>query len=233
MPPMYALLQRGLFYYMAKGFHYFKFIATEWLTGDICFEDYELQGIFINVCAIYWQRNGDVSFEDLQKRLKTDRLNLLCDRFISVNEGKISIEFLDEQLIDAGHISKVNSENGAKGGRPKGALNKEKKPTAKRPLSESKAKKTQIELELELKIELELNKNKFLESLYDFKQTYSSEMIKQFFDYWTELNTSKTKMRFQSEKFFDTSKRLATWSRNQKQTFNKSEIKPQININTI
>jgi hypothetical protein len=69
--------------------------------------------------------------------------------------------------------------------------------------------------------------------LQDFKQTYSSEIIKQFFDYWTELNTSKTKMRFQSEKFFDTSKRLATWSRNQKQTFNKSEIKPQINISTI
>jgi hypothetical protein len=86
----------------------------------------------------------------------------------------------------------------------------------------------------EIKIK-DINKEKelFLTSLQDFKQTYSSEMIKQFFDYWTELNTSKTKMRFQSEKFFDPSKRLATWSRNQKQTFNKSEIKPQININTI
>jgi hypothetical protein len=219
---------------MAKGFHYFKFIATEWLTGDICFEDYELQGIFINVCAIYWHRNGDVTINELQKRLKTDRLISLSDRFISVNEsGKITIKFLDEQLLDAGHISKVNSENGAKGGRPKGASNKEKKPTAKRNKSESKAKKTQIELELELKIELELNKNKFLESLNDFTQTYDSKMLKQFFDYWTELNPAKTKMKFQDEKFFEVGKRLATWSRNQKQTFNKSEIKPQINISTI
>jgi hypothetical protein len=219
---------------MAKGFHYFKFIATEWLTGDICFEDYELQGIFINVCAIYWHRNGDVTINELEKRLKTDRLISLIDRFISVNEsGKITIKFLDEQLLDAGHISKVNSQNGSLGGRPKGASNKEKKPTAKRNKSESKAKKTQIELELELKIELELNKNKFLESLNDFTQTYDSKMLKQFFDYWTELNPAKTKMKFQDEKFFEVGKRLATWSRNQKQTFNKSEIKPQINISTI
>lgn len=104
---------------MAKNFPYFKFVATEWLTGDIVFEDYELQGIFINVCALYWQRNGEVTIDDLQKRMKTDRLTELTDRFFSVSDGFISVKFLDEQLIDAGHISKVNSENGSKGGRPK------------------------------------------------------------------------------------------------------------------
>lgn len=104
---------------MAKNFPYFKFVATEWLTGDIVFEDYELQGIFINVCALYWQRNGDVTIEDLQKRMKTDRLAELTDRFISVSNGFISVKFLDEQLIDAGHISKVNSDNGKLGGRPR------------------------------------------------------------------------------------------------------------------
>jgi hypothetical protein len=214
---------------MAKGFPYFKFIATEWLTGDIVFEDYDIQGLFINVCAIYWQRNGDVSFEDLQKRLKTDRLNSLCDRFISVNDGKISISFLDEQLIDAGHISKVNSQNGKLGGRPKGTSNKENKPTANRPLTDFKAKKSKEELERELKEELELNKNLFRESLRDFTQKYSNDTLKCFFEYWTELNTSKTKMRFQSEKFFDVDRRLTTWSKNERQTFNKNE-KPESTI---
>jgi len=144
---------------MAKNFHYFKFIATEWLTGDIVFEDYELQGIFINVCAIYWHRDGKVSFEEIEKRLKSKRLAELTDRFISVSNGFISIKFLDEQLIEANHVSKVNSENGKKGGRPKAAPALKEKPTANRPLTESKADESQIEIELnKSKGELEVNK---------------------------------------------------------------------------
>jgi len=123
---------------MAKDFPYFKFISTEWLTGDIVFEDYELQGIFINVCALYWQRNGNLTIEDLEKRMKTSRILDLINRYISVSGGLISIKFLDEQLIEANHISKVNSENGKKGGRPKVLETLEKKPTANQPISEIK-----------------------------------------------------------------------------------------------
>jgi len=126
---------------MAKDFPYFKFISTEWLTGDIVFEDYELQGIFINVCALYWQRNGNLTIEDLEKRMKTSRILDLINRYISVSGGLISIKFLDEQLIEANHISKVNSENGKKGGRPKVLETLEKKPTANQPISEIKQRK--------------------------------------------------------------------------------------------
>lgn len=131
---------------MAKNFPYFKFIATEWLTGDIVFEDYELQGIFINVCAIYWHRNGDVTINEVEKRLKTVRLNSLSPRFISVIDGKISIAFLDEQLIAANHKSKVNSGNGKLGGRPKTLT---EKPNANRTQSERKPKKSQLKEEEE------------------------------------------------------------------------------------
>lgn len=141
---------------MAKNFPYFKFTAHEWLTGDIVFEDFELQGLFINVCAIYWHRDGKVSYEELSKRLKTDRLNELTDRFFSVIDGFISVKFLDEQLIEAKHISKVNSDNGKKGGRPKANTAQEKKPTAFISVSESKAKKSKEEEEQEE----EVNKNK-------------------------------------------------------------------------
>ncbi len=105
---------------MAKGFPYFKFIATEWLVGDISFEDYELQGLFISICAIYWQRDGNMTILDVNKRCKSERVNELVKlNFIKISDGKIQIKFLDEQLIDAGHISKTNSNNGKKGGRPK------------------------------------------------------------------------------------------------------------------
>lgn len=42
---------------------------------------------------------------------------------------------------------------------------------------------------------------------------YSKEMIRQFYDYWTELNPSGTKMRWQLEKTWELPKRLARWAR--------------------
>ena len=154
---------------MAKNFPYFKFIATEWLTGDIVFEDYELQGIFINVCAIYWHRNGDVTISEVEKRLKTVRLNSLSPRFISVINGKISIAFLDEQLIAANHKSKVNSGNGKLGGRPKILI---EKPNANQTLTERKAKKSQ------LKEEKEKEYNNTCFSFIDFWNTYPVKIAK-------------------------------------------------------
>lgn len=100
---------------MAKNFPYFKFVATEWLTGDIVFEDYELQGLFINICALYWHRDGKITIDETIKRFKNNRIEALKDNFFNVDEnGFISISFLDEQLIDANHISKMNSDKGKK-----------------------------------------------------------------------------------------------------------------------
>jgi hypothetical protein len=145
---------------MAKNFPYFKFVATEWLTGDIVFEDYELQGIFINICALYWHREANITVDDLKKRLKTNKVDELIGHFISVNEDKtISIKFLDEQLMDANHISKINSENGKKG-----AEAKRNKATAKRPLSDRSAKLSKEEKEEEK----EINKNN-IPTLEEFK----------------------------------------------------------------
>lgn len=132
-----------------KKLPYFKFITSEWLTGDILFEDLETQGLFINICALYWHREGVLSVEDINKRFqKPNAFNSLCSRFISVNENNlISIKFLNEQFIELGHISETNSKNGKKGGRPKGSTNKDKKPTALIPLSEPEAKKSNKEIE--------------------------------------------------------------------------------------
>ena len=143
---------------MAKNFPYFKFIATEWLTGDIVYEDFESQGLFINICALYWQRDGKLSIEDITRRYKNESIiQSLSGRFFSVNDGLISINFLDEQLEDANHISKVNSENGKKGAEKRKML-----ATAKQSLSEplanfSKEKKNKRKEEEELNIEKSLS----------------------------------------------------------------------------
>ena len=72
---------------------------------------------------------------------------------------------------------------------------------------------------------LETRSLDFKESLRPFKQTYSINMLKSFYDYWTEPNHSKTKMRFELEKTFDVERRLKTWSKREKDFDVKKEIK--------
>ena len=69
--------------------------------------------------------------------------------------------------------------------------------------------------------DVEKRKTDFYNSLVPFLEKYPKEMIRAFFDYWSELNKSQTKMRWESEKTWETSKRLVTWANNDKQ-FNKN-----------
>ena len=45
---------------------------------------------------------------------------------------------------------------------------------------------------------------------------YDVELKKEFCDYWTEKNTSKTKMKFELERTFDVNLRLKRWCKNNK-----------------
>jgi hypothetical protein len=112
---------------MAKNFPYFKFIATEWLTGNIVFESLDTQGMFINICSLYWVKDGVLSLEDLNKRYKNHEtiLILISNGYIFVENGFISIEFLNEQLREANHISLINSEKGKKSAALKALKTKE------------------------------------------------------------------------------------------------------------
>lgn len=46
-----------------------------------------------------------------------------------------------------------------------------------------------------------------------FGSKFSSEMLKEFCDYWCEHNEGGVKLRFEMEKVFDISRRLGTWAR--------------------
>jgi hypothetical protein len=122
---------------MAKGFPFFKFVSAKWLAGSIVLEDLETQGLFINICALYWERDGDLSLEDINRRFKNPScLNRLFGYFIQESNGSISIEFLDEQLKDANHTSIKNSENGKKSAEKRNKLNGISLTTVKRPLND-------------------------------------------------------------------------------------------------
>lgn len=55
-------------------------------------------------------------------------------------------------------------------------------------------------------------KDSFYQSLVPFVGIYPKEMIRSFFDYWSELNKSGSKMRFELEKTWELSRRLSTWA---------------------
>ena len=210
MPPFWdAALGRVFLYIMAKNFPYFKFIATEWLTGNIVFEPLNVQGLFINICALYWQRDGKLTLEDIKMRYNSPiELTKLTDRFFSVNDGFISLSFLDEQLIQADHISKTNSENGKLGGRPKA--------TAKRIKAKKNKKERKEETESEeKKIAKTLDLDKLL---FEYKGTYTPDMLKAFHNWWSEKN-GNGKEKWTLQETWETSKRLATWHKRSQETF--------------
>ncbi len=146
-----------------KELPYFKFYVSEWLNGDITLEDYYTQGLFINICSYYWSKECELTLSQLKKKFKgvnDIHLNeaLTCG-VIKVNDETVRISFLDEQFADWKNLSKTNSKNGKKGGRPKAKQNpneSEKKPTALISLtetqSETKAKKSNKDNSIEDKI---------------------------------------------------------------------------------
>lgn len=67
--------------------------------------------------------------------------------------------------------------------------------------------------ELTVAENMEKRKVKFYNELIPFVNIYGKEMMREFFDYWTEPNKSKTKMKFELQPTWDTKRRLSTWSK--------------------
>ena len=125
---------------MSKELPYFKFEPAEYLTKDISFCSFEAQGLFINICCFYWQRECDLTLKQIEKRFNNPgKLQELIDEgIIDVSGDKIAIKFLDKQLKEVTLRSEINSRNGAKGGRPKKQNKTETKANGKQ--TESKTK---------------------------------------------------------------------------------------------
>lgn len=106
---------------MSRELPYFKFFTSEWLNGDIVLESYELQGIFINLCAFYWHRECELSLDQAVKklRIKTESIYELVNSGIieltDDNQPKIIVKFLDEQNSEFAIRKKKLSDAGKKG----------------------------------------------------------------------------------------------------------------------
>lgn len=61
----------------------------------------------------------------------------------------------------------------------------------------------------------------FYNALIPFVKTYGREMIRDFFNYWSEPNKSHSKMRFEQERTWDLARRLQTWEKRSRNGFGK------------
>lgn len=88
----------------------------------------------------------------------------------------------------------------------------------KEKLSIDSKKKAEIEIEKQrkksdaAKAATLKRKDSFYNSLIPFTERYGKEMIRAFFNYWTEQNKSGTKMKFELQKTWDLALRLGTWN---------------------
>lgn len=134
---------------MSKELPYFKFYTGEWSNGDITLEDYETQGVFINVCAYYWFKECQLTVSSLKKKFRShDHIicNLLDLNIIKSVGDNILISFLNEQFSSKEVQKAVNRNNGKLGGRPIGKKT-ENKPNGLFLESETKPKHNQYKEE--------------------------------------------------------------------------------------
>ena len=177
---------------MAKELPYFQFEPAQYLTGNIQFCSLEAQGLFINICAIYWQRECDLTLEQIKKKFNQNDLisELIKNDVIKThNNGVIDIEFLDEQFDTITKSKSRLSEAGRKG-----ALIK-KQATLKPPLSQASTTLKQPDKIREDKIREDKIKEIRIEDikLYFFENGYSDLAAQRFFDYYSVANWKDSK----------------------------------------
>lgn len=145
-------------------------------------------------------------------------------------EGLMKVIFIpfknqfDRDALKYENTCSRNKGNGSKGGRPKNPQKPKEtqdnplgiyglKNNPKKPDNDNDNKndnKNDNDNKSESKIEE--RKLKFANSLKPFVETYGNDMVRAFYFYWTEPNKSKSKLRFELEKTWDTSRRLETWA---------------------
>jgi hypothetical protein len=141
----------------------------------------------------------------LSRREKGAYVDLLC---IQAGKGRLTIEMIKDILNGDFEVwekikGKFIEENGL-------IYNKKLERSM-----QGKCKKSDETIQIDrLKIETRINESKlkFYNDCKPFLNRYPKEMLRAFYNYWTELNKSGVKMRFELQQTFEISKRLATWA---------------------
>lgn len=86
--------------------------------------------------------------------------------------------------------------------------------------TQSRVKESRVKESKEL---LDARAKVFFDQVAEFVGKYPKQMLRAFYDYWTEVNKSGTKMKFEMEKTWQLSKRIKRWADNDKSFSGKKE----------
>jgi hypothetical protein len=149
----------------------------------------------------------------LSRKEKGAYIDLLC---VQADKGHLTLQEIKDVLNgDFDCWEKLKSKFGVD---DKGLYFNKKLESVKKV---TKSKPEIIDCREKIEARIKENKQKFYEDCKPFLEKYPKEMLREFYNYWIELNASKTKMRFELQQVFEVSKRLATWAGKSK-GFNKT-----------
>ena len=207
----------------------FQLYPNDWFgSRHVSAMDSSLRGIHATLIFAAWLEpccgfpaDGE---EHLTARVPENEKNS-CLKVLSFCWFKYENLWFNERLLNE-RIKQINLSitrisTGSKGGRPKKSKCYKKKPIGYQKDSKPKPKETKSEYEKEIEIEIEERKKKFIKEV-NFHNNYPVDMLNDFIRHWTEINKSRTKMRFELQETWETSKRLATWAGRSKE-FKKSK----------
>lgn len=151
--------------------------------------------------VIVWGRGQIVaSVRYLQQRWNWKSVDKVFS-FLELLRSQNMIETDNEQGIGRITLCKYDDYNDA--------------PNAKRTHNRTHSEQSPNELKeyKEIKKEREARAKSFYDSLKPYLEKYGKEMLREFYDYWSEWNRSNTKMKWELKETWEVSKRLASWAK--------------------
>lgn len=93
--------------------HWFKFIPSDWMMGKIQRCSEITQARFVRLCCIYWNKQANMSIDDVICEIDQECYDELIQRkIISSDDEHVFIDFLDEQFEHVQEMSRKASKAG-------------------------------------------------------------------------------------------------------------------------
>lgn len=192
---------------------------------------FEGLGLFYTVLEKLAKQEKPVKTSVLKHQLKVGKKLEKCWNFmesldiLSSNNG----DTFNKQLLNFSEKYKIKKEKNAKKiseWREKQEL--EKNVTSYEPIrNPSKVKLSKVKENKEEEILLKIQEE-FYNSLKPFVNDFGKTVVREFYEYWNEPNKSKSKIRWQLERTWDTKKRLTRWVNNSVIKNNKQSCNEKI-----
>jgi len=202
---------------------WFKFTPTDWVMGKIQRCPEITQARFMRLICLYWNKECILSYEDAEIEIDIEHLEILINKkIIKILNDFICIEFLNEQLCNISETSEK---------RRQAVLQRWNKVKQKDTIVlnnntivlQNDTEKRREEKDNIIVNSIDSRKLKFANTLKPFIHNYGKELIREFYNYWTEPNKSNTKFKQELQKTWSLERRLETWAKNDT-NFNKNNF---------